>query len=67
MSAERTTPSPRERRIEHRRVARQAELLERLARRARERVEQEGLAVLVDDVVEERAELRALTAAWRRR
>ena len=48
-----------ERRMEDRRIARHPEFLEGLARRARQGVQHERLALLVDDVVEERAELRA--------
>jgi hypothetical protein len=55
---------PRERRREDRRVARQPEPVERLHRRARQREQQERLAVRVHRVVEERAEVRA---AQRRR
>ena len=53
------------RRAEQRRRARLPELLERLARRARQRVEQERVAAVVGRVVEERAELGA--AQLRRR
>src|SRR5262249_33093428 len=48
-----------ESRREHLGVAWHAELRERLARRAAERVEEVGLAGLVRHVVEERAELRS--------
>ena len=48
-----------ERRAEQRGRARVAEVGEGLARCTRQGVEQEGVAVLVGDVVEERAELRA--------
>ena len=44
-------------RLEHRRVARHRELVEMLPRHAREGVEHVALALVVDDVVEEGAEL----------
>ena len=48
-----------ERRAEQRRRTRHREVRERLARRARQRVQHERVAVGLLDVVEERAELRA--------
>ena len=54
-------------RREHRGVARHREPGERLARHARNRVQRVRLAELVDQVVEERAELRRRSPWWPRR
>src|SRR5262249_40363667 len=48
-----------ERRREHLRIARHRETRKRLLRHTRQRVEHVALARIVDDVIEERAELRA--------
>ena len=50
---------PMKRRCEDRRRSRMTKVLERLARRTGQRVQRELLALLIDDVVEERAEARA--------
>jgi hypothetical protein len=57
MSSERNHALAAESQLEHRRVARQLEVGERLARRAGKRIQRVGLAVLVRDVMEKRAEL----------